>query len=250
VGNSGRSPYPHLHFQLQATPYVGSVTLDHPVGYYILKTAKDFAFKYFDKPRLGDLVANIRTSEMLKNALHFIPGQQFDFIHEVDGRKEALHWEVKTDPYNNPYFHCARTKTFAYFHNDGNIHYFKNFIGSRRSLLFQFYLALFKVQTGFYKGMEIEDEIPVNQTFGGLRLMVQDFIAPFHFFLRSTYRVRYQELDNELSPSRIVLNSSVQNTSLLRKLSELEFEITIDRKGISMIRFIENDRERALCSRI
>ncbi len=250
VGNSGRSPFPHLHFQLQSTPYVGSATLDHPLGYYIQKNGKDYAFRYFEKPQLGDVVSNIQASDLLKNALHFIPGQQFEFEHEAGGKKEVLHWEVKTDAYNNAYFHCKRSNSIAYFHNDGNIHYFKNFVGSRRSLLFHFYLALFKVQTGLYRGLEMKDEIPVNQTFRGIRLVLQDFVAPFYFFLRSGYRVRYDETDSELSPSKAVLRAEIRNTSLLKTLSTQEFEVTIDRKGIASIRFTEKDRVHATCRRI
>ncbi len=250
AGNSGRSPYPHLHFQLQATPFVGSVTLDHPLGSYIQRSGKDYSFKYFEKPRLGDRISNIQHNELLRNALHFIPGQQFEFEHEVDGKKEHLRWEVKTDAYNNAYFQCEKSNSFAYFHNDGNIHYFKNFLGSRKSMLFHFYLALFRVQTGFYKGMEIHDEIPVNQTFGGLRLVFQDFIAPFCFFLRSSYTVRYDDIDNELSPSRVILNARILNTSLLKELSIKEFEITIDRQGIRTVRYLENEQVRATCTRV
>jgi urea transporter/murein DD-endopeptidase MepM/ murein hydrolase activator NlpD len=249
VGNSGRSPYPHLHFQLQSTPYVGSVTLDYPIGYHIVRSGKDFILRSFEKPQLGDVVSNIQTNEVLKRALHFIPGQKFEFEHETGGKKETLLWEVKTDAYNNAYFHCARSGSYAYFYNDGNVHYFKNFIGDRKSQLFNFYLALFKVQTGFYKNLEISDEVPVNQSFGGLRLVLQDFLAPFYFFLRSHFTIRYLSMDNELSPSVIQLKSQISKSSLGTRFSTLEFDITIDRKGIQNIRLTEKGEVKAVCSR-
>ncbi|GAB2849818.1 hypothetical protein GCM10027044_06190 [Hymenobacter ruber] len=34
-GSSGRSPEPHLHFQVQATPYVGSRTVAYPLAYFV-----------------------------------------------------------------------------------------------------------------------------------------------------------------------------------------------------------------------
>jgi len=49
-GNSGRSPYPHLHFQFQSTPYIASPTLDYPLGHYLLvclQTQKIIRSYYF-----------------------------------------------------------------------------------------------------------------------------------------------------------------------------------------------------------
>ena len=250
VGNSGRSPYPHLHFQLQSTPFVGSETLEYPIGYYVVREEKEFRLQSFEKPSLGDVVSNIRTNELLKKALHFIPGQQFEFIHKEKGKQESLLWEVKTDPYNNAYFHCRKSNSFAYFHNDGSVHYFKNFIGNRKSLLFHFYLALYKVQTGFYRDLEITDEVPVNQTFGGLRLILQDFISPFYFFLKSHYRIRYASMDDELSPTAITLRSQIVNASFGETISGFEFEITIDRAGIQKIQLTEKGQEKAVCIRV
>jgi urea transporter len=38
-GSSGRSPEPHLHFQVQATPYVGSRTVAYPLAYFVATPA-------------------------------------------------------------------------------------------------------------------------------------------------------------------------------------------------------------------
>ena len=40
-GSSGRSPEPHLHFQVQATPFVGSRTLAYPLAYFLVKEASE-----------------------------------------------------------------------------------------------------------------------------------------------------------------------------------------------------------------
>jgi|SRR6476661_731229 len=44
-GSSGRSPEPHLHFQVQATPYIGSRTLPYPLAYYLAKAPAEVMAK-------------------------------------------------------------------------------------------------------------------------------------------------------------------------------------------------------------
>ncbi|HES59151.1 MAG TPA: M23 family metallopeptidase, partial [Caldithrix sp.] len=64
-GNSGRSPFPHLHFQFQVTPYIGSVTLDYPFGNFLLKENKGYVQKNFEFPKKEDIVVNPAKNEWL-----------------------------------------------------------------------------------------------------------------------------------------------------------------------------------------
>ena len=96
-----------------------------------------------------------------------------------NGRTEKNHWEISTNEYNIPCFRCLTTGSVAYFSNDGNLFLFRHYEGKRDTLLYYFYLALFRVQLGFYKDMEITDRFPLNLVMKKHLLFFQDFFAPF-----------------------------------------------------------------------
>jgi len=248
VGNSGRSPYPHLHFQFQATPFIGSKTLDYPFSYYIRKATKGYQFSSFDNPRQHDRVSNIDTMEILTNAFHFIPGRKFKFEVIKSGKKEVVEWEVFTNVYNNSYIQCKNTKSIAYFESDGNLLYFRHFEGDKSSLLYYLFLAAYKIQMGYYQDLKLNDRYPVNLLFGRISLFFQDFIAPFLNYLNAKYEVKYQSIDNTLSPSKIELESVARKYFFSKKLNEIKFHLLLGPSGIDQLVYHKNNRTiRAVC---
>jgi urea transporter len=232
-GNSGRSPYPHLHFQVQTTPYIGSGTIDYPINHYLSVNNKNYKFNSFEKPVKDDIISNINTNNLLKQSMHLIPGKKLKFTVSKRGgqdTKEIL-WEVKTDIYNNSYIHCKASNSFAYFQSNESLHYFRDFIGNKESLLYYFFQAFFMVPMGFYQNLQVKDNMPVNLTFGKLPMFFQDFIAPFTLFLKSKYELYYTEIDNELSPGKIELKSEVNNFYFGKRRSGIQFETIINNKG-------------------
>jgi hypothetical protein len=231
-GNSGRSPYPHLHFQLQATPYVGSPTLDYPIDHFIKHFSNHFELLSYEKPALDDQVSKIKVHDLLKDAFNFIPGEKL--VYQFNGRTEK--WEVFTDYYNQTYLYCKQTHSVAYLYNDGYVHYFKSFSGDKRSALYLFFSALYQVPLGFYDKMRIEDLFPPDYVDQKLYKVVNDFLAPFYPALRSSYILEYQAIDNELMPDEIKLHSEIDYYFLKNEIQKERFDIIITRKGISSIR--------------
>lgn len=248
VGNSGRSPYPHLHFQFQATPFIGSKTLDYPFSYYIKTTEKGFQFHSFDNPSLNDRVSNIDTINILKSAFHFIPGRKFKFEVIKSGKKEQVEWEVLTDAYNNSFIKCKKTNSIAYFESDGYLLYFRHFEGKKSSLLYYFFLAAYKIQMGYYQDLKLQDRYPVNLLFGKISLFFQDFIAPFLNYLKASYEVQYHSIDNTLSPSKIELDSFARKYLFSKKLKEIKFHLSLGSSGIDHLTYQKNNKTiRAVC---
>jgi len=231
-GNSGRSPYPHLHFQIQETPYIGSVTLEYPIGYHILHGKEGFELKTFSYPGNGEMISNIERNELMYRAFHFIPGKRFRWEILWNGEKTVSSWEVRTDSYNNSYIKCLETGALAYFINDGNMLYFTHYSGNKRSLLYYLFQATFQVQLGYYQDLSIEDSYPLNLIFRHPLLGLQDLVAPFWRFLRSEYQCVYQWIDNDMAPSEIKLLSSARNTLAGKTLQKLDFTVHIDETGI------------------
>ncbi len=247
-GNSGRSPYPHLHFQIQATPHIGSKTLNYPLSDYLLGQEGKLSLRTHAFPQLNEKITAIRNHPLFEKAFHFLPGRKLAF--EVTGKApewlQGTHlWEIKTDEYNSTYFECVRTGAVAYFYNNGNIHWFLNFVGTRQSLLYYFYLGFYKVVTGFYQDLTLHDALPPDKLFSPGQLFLQDFIAPFHIYKKAEYALTFLDLDDDLYASSASLEAVVSKG----KKEKLLFRIQLKGTCISEFSYKDNQYDfKALCT--
>jgi urea transporter/murein DD-endopeptidase MepM/ murein hydrolase activator NlpD len=214
AGNSGRSPEPHLHFQVQATPLIGSKTMAYPFAYYLLKEGDKKILKSYSVPSENDQITNVENDPMLRTAYDFQPGMiiRFRYTFNNSDEKEAR-WEVFTDSYNNKYFYCPDTRSFAYFVNDGTMFYFTAFYGDRKSLLFYFYLASYKILLCNYPDFEVNDFFPINAIQkNSITLWLHDFAAPFYQYYKMLYTNKIYWSDQSVNPNSIHLASSISRS--------------------------------------
>jgi urea transporter len=253
-GNSGRSPYPHLHFQFQSTPYIGSPTLDYPFGHYLLK-GQEFTLETFSFPQKGQVVANPVINRQLAKALHFTPGQhlsvEFQFEPVKTGsfkRNEKLRWEVKTDVYNSTFLESMEDGSVAYLYNNESLHYFTNFSGRQGSPLYWFFLAFFKVPLGFVPNSRINDQIPVNLMFGGGLKFLQDLIAPVFLFLKADYSLRIEQEGDILSSDDVKMTSEITRKIAGVEAEKFNFTMTIKDSEVFKIDLVsENFKIHMIC---
>jgi urea transporter len=220
-GNSGRSPEPHIHFQMQSTPFVGAKTLKYPIAYYVSKLNGQYKFHSFDYPLEGQTVFRINTTALLKNNFDFVPGMTMDFAVDTNGEKSNVKWEVFVDATNQAYIYCHETESVAYFVNNETLHYFTDFKGDKKSLLYYFYLGAHKILLGYYDQLEVKDILPIDGFFTGFAKVIQDFVAPFGIYLKTQYSAKFMEIDDQLSPTKIKISSSAQikiGNSVRRKI--------------------------------
>jgi murein DD-endopeptidase MepM/ murein hydrolase activator NlpD len=234
VGNSGRSPEPHLHFQLQATPFIGSKTLNYPISHFVSKNNNQFLFETYGIPKQNTVVSNIEINSLIKKAFTFIPGQKFNISVNENGVEKNVKWEVVTDIYNSTYIYCHNTKSSAYLYNDGTIHFFRHFSGDKKSLLYYFYLGCYKISLGFYKNLELEDQYSLSEIFSLPSLVFQDFVAPFFRFMRTSYKIKYSFIDDMMNPTRITLNSAAKTIIANKETNHIDFALEIGSSGLNI----------------
>jgi urea transporter/murein DD-endopeptidase MepM/ murein hydrolase activator NlpD len=130
-GNSGRSPEPHLHFQVQLSPEIGAKTHPYPFGYYFEKTNDKPILRMGEVPAENSTIYNVDSLDLIHNAFNFKPGKELN----ISFNGEKLSWIVATNEYNQTYIFCKKSKSTAYFVNDGTMFYFTDFEGRKNSAL-------------------------------------------------------------------------------------------------------------------
>jgi urea transporter len=233
-GNSGNSPYPHLHFQLQSTPHIGSRTIDYPLSNFLIKQNDNLQLVTTSNPEKGNEVQNIQTNSTLRKAFHFVPGQKFKFkLTETSER--VVEWEVKIDYYLNKYIECDKSKAKAYFKVDESMLLFTHFDGDRNSLLYHFYLAAFKVCFGNYSNLKINDSYPVNMIFTPPQLFFHDFTAPFVMYMKGEYSLIYEGTNDPIANTEITIKATTKAIVLGKEKKRIITILKVDKLGLSSI---------------
>ncbi len=97
-GNSGRSPQPHLHLQVQRDPELGSPT--HPFHLAsVMRHHPDSASEYMVvcRPDEGDRIESAADDELLATQLHLPVGRQLSFLLEGSGIEKPVRRDLQVE---------------------------------------------------------------------------------------------------------------------------------------------------------
>lgn len=247
-GNSGRSPEPHLHFQIQSTPFIGSKTLKYPLSNYALNKNGELDFKFFNYPQKDDIIKKIDPDQLLHYAFHFLPGQVLKFDVSSSQKTWLASWEVKTDFYNNSYLECQDTKSKAYYRNDGTLFYFTQFDGNKNSLLYSFFLGAFRVMQSAEGNLELSDEIPLHLYVKSENRFLHDFIAPIFPFVKAIFSLKNDNQSSQIGEETASFQSSVRLMGSPIRKKNFDFKLTVRDYRIDQIEISQNNSTiQAIC---
>ncbi|MFN4122938.1 MAG: urea transporter [Flavobacteriales bacterium] len=243
-GSSGRSPEPHLHYQVQNTPYIGSASIAYPFSYYIQVTAGKEFMRAFDYPQEGDRVKNFRASNVLVEAFHLIPGKR---IRVEDQQKNSAIWSIHTNAWNQTYLLCEQTHAVAYFVNDGSNFYFTEYYGKLDSLLHDFFEAAYRISLGYYDGLELQDQLLPQGRLPIWLMTLQDFAAPFHQFAHVHYASRFDDCDDPSEPKQLSIQSEISVGVFGHNMQKIRHQIELNEGRIrSIIYRVGTKQERCI----
>ncbi|PWS32097.1 urea transporter [Pedobacter paludis] len=218
-GNSGRSPEPHLHFQAQITPFIGSKTLAYPFAYFVNEQNQ---LQNFEIPKEGETIQSPDINAYLKHAFNFQPGYQAKIKGE-NGQQET--WEVFTDSLNYNYFYCHENQAVAYFISNTHTFYFTRFYGSKKSLLYHFYQSAYKIN---FSAHPVNDVYATDSESFKPSIWLQDLISPFFTYIKTIY-----SNVSILQGDGLIVKVGVKDKIFGRDKKIFDAEIKISNKGIN-----------------
>jgi len=195
-GNSGRSPYPHLHFQFQLTDKIGDKTYKFPFSHFVYRSNGDLGMRSFTFPEENTYVRNIETHKVIRKAFDFKLGDEYTFKYSLNGKTDKEHWEVKIDIFNNMYIENDKG-SILYIYLSDKVFYATNYIGKKDSVLYFFYLNVISVPFGYYEKLSWYDKYPISITVKSFVRYLSEFILLFSQQITSEAELNWVELEDQ-----------------------------------------------------
>lgn len=249
-GNSGRSPYPHIHFQFQVNDKVGEKTHKFPLSNFIEKTDRGLQLRSFSFPQKDTVVQNVETHRTIKDAFNFKLSDKLKFKYTVDGQEREESWELKVDMANQLYFESSNQARADVYITD-KVFYFISYSGEKDTALYYFYLLAMQVPFCFNNHLIWEDHYSVSLLPLGFIRYLSEFFLFYKSMLNAKGNFSFEE-DEENKNFIIRSKINVEGINLFSFFNrEYNGRISIDEKtGIKEFEFINSDRKTFKVNRI
>jgi urea transporter/murein DD-endopeptidase MepM/ murein hydrolase activator NlpD len=137
-GNSGRSPWPHLHFQAQMSPLVGAPAIAFELANILVARSGREEFAAKGGLREGDAARNAEPCSDYGQYFPYLLGTGWPFRLYDGSHTHAEMWEAGIDFYGNNYLASYPKKTRLFFVLQDGVLSVKKIEGCRDSGLFLF----------------------------------------------------------------------------------------------------------------
>ena len=182
-GSSGRSPVPHLHWQLQATARIGAPTLQVELHDVVRPEGEGGEVQRLHGtliPEVGDVIRNLEPTEDVAGLLEFTYAEPLTF--EVNGceRKRTESVVPDIDLYGSLLLRSTgRTQSVMYY--DAQPSHFTVFdtIGRQGSVLHMLHAALSRVPLEVSEALAWSDVLPLRHFLPWWGRVLLDLAAPF-----------------------------------------------------------------------
>ena len=175
-GNSGYSPEPHIHVQVQDAPYLGAKTLPFKFIDYI----KDSRLFYYALPKKEEEIEAVIVDKAGKIRFNFILDDKFSYeVYENDKKTEEIEFTVQMNEKGE--FYLSDGNNALYFYLSEKMFYFYEYDGEESYLK-----ELFKLSPRIpftNKEVKYKDILPIHILISGLKKNFIEFILSFNYNL-------------------------------------------------------------------
>lgn len=206
-GNSGYSPEPHIHMQVQWSPKVGSTTSPFVLKQY----QKENELINCSIPQTGDHISN-QFGDSLGDIINLILDQKMKYkITHKSGKESLDEFTVCQNIISGVMYLTDLSGNKLHFSKDECFLYFYDYEGEVNTPLSQFLISLPKFPLNYQNGLVWSDSLP-------LRLMTSKIRYLYSILLFSLYPTNYKKYRYQFE---------IQNKLIIKGI-DLQTKVTID----------------------
>ncbi len=219
IGNSGHSPIPHLHFQVQLSPEIGAPTIPAELMHYTSMLNGEAVYHTHGCPVKGDRVAPLDAESRVFDTVSFPAGRAWKFKASHLGKEWDEEWETDIDLSGNRYLLSkARASRVRFFINK-QVLLLLDYNGPRNTGLSWFFMGLPRLPMTTGK-VRWQDELPGDLMLAKPQRIIFDLLEPFFSPVRLSSASHFSNENN-----RIVIETILNCTNVLTLNRNREIKI-------------------------